>query len=298
MLTPLSSIEDVETERRRIVLEWLGKKYLAAVCDALKLPVSDRRRYESFIGAIEQAQVPMREILEPLNRDALKRLCLFLKIDSIGREKILLIDRILQELTLQQKTPTDYSPKRATTSSEEMVRPPGVTGNKNTSTVSTKKAPVSGSSKTHVRKTLFISYSHHDRPWLEMLRPHLRPLERQGTVEIWDDTRIQAGMKWKDQINAAITRARVAVLLVSSHFLASDFIVSNELPPLLDSAERDGLTVLPLVVSPCRFTKTPSISRYQAVNDPRSTLQDLSDAERNWRLVELTDRIEQCLSDD
>lgn len=298
MITPLSSIKDVETERRRIVLEWLGKKYLAAVCDALDLIVSDRRRYESFISAIEQAEIPMREILAPLSRDALKRLCLLLKIDSIGKEKIILIERILQELTLQQKTTTDYSPKRATTSSEEVVRPPAMAGNRNTATRSAKKAPASSSSQTHARKTLFISYSHHDRLWLDMLRPHLKPLERQGTVEIWDDTRIQAGMKWKEQINAAISRARVAVLLVSPYFLASDFIVSNELPPLLDSAESEGLTVLPLIVSPCRFMKTPSLSRYQAVNDPRSTLQDLSEADRSWRLVELTERIEQCLSDD
>ena len=127
------------------------------------------------------------------------------------------------------------------------------------------------------------------------LRIHLKPLEREGTIELWDDTQIEAGMEWRKQIESAINRACVTVLLVSPHFLASDFISNNELPPLLASAEKEGMVVIPLLISPCRFTKTPSISRYQAINDPTKTLQELSEAEKNRVLVKLADRIEQYL---
>ena len=290
MLKTESSSPQIEKELRKVVLTWLGRKYLATVCDTLELLVSDRRRYESYVDAIEQAEVPMEIIFQPLSRDVLKSICVILQLDSSGREKSVLIERIVGILTPQPKRIARNAklPKPAAPQSSSPTR----TREKAASTPSRKTASTSS------RKTLFISYSHNDRSWLEMLRPHLRPLEHQGSVEIWDDTRIRAGMKWRQEIESAIERARVAVLLVSPHFLASDFIVSNELPPLLDSAEVDGLTVLPVIVSPCRFTKTPSISRYQAVNDPRSTLQDLSEAERNWKLVELTDRIEQCLAED
>lgn len=290
MLKTESSSPQFEKELRKVVLTWLGREYLATVCDTLGLLVLDRRRYEAYVDAIEQAEVPMEIIFQPLSRDVLKSICGILQLDSSGREKSVLIERIVGILTPKPKRIARNAklPKPAAPQSSSTIR----TREKTTSAPSRKAASTSS------RQTLFISYSHNDRPWLEMLRPHLRPLERQGSIEIWDDTQIQAGMKWRDQINAAITRARVAVLLVSPHFLASDFIIANELPPLLDSAEREGLTVLPLIVSPCRFTKTPSISRYQAVNDPRSTLQELSEAERNRRLVELTDRIEQCLSDE
>jgi len=47
-----------------------------------------------------------------------------------------------------------------------------------------------------MRDKVFISYSHRDTDWLERLRVHLKPLERQlPQLEIWDDARIKHGSK-------------------------------------------------------------------------------------------------------
>ena len=141
------------------------------------------------------------------------------------------------------------------------------------------------------RTRIFVSYSHKDAQWLERLRIHLKPLEREGLIDLWDDTRITAGSLWREQIYAALDCARVAVLLISADFLASDFITDNELPPLLDAAVNDGCTILPVLVQPSLFEQTPQLSRFQTVNRNNRTLAEMKDAERENLLVTLAKEI-------
>ena len=119
---------------------------------------------------------------------------------------------------------------------------------------------------------VFISYSHTDVEFLDRLLIHLKPLEKNNQLEIWVDTRLRAGDKWQKEIEKALERANVAILLVSADFLASDFITDNELPPLLKNAEERGVRVVPLIVKPCRFTRDKNLRVFQSVNDPKKAL--------------------------
>jgi len=152
--------------------------------------------------------------------------------------------------------------------------------------------------ETIMRNKVFISYSHNDKDWLEKVQTHLKVLEHEGvTVNLWDDTKIKAGTKWHNEITKALSTAKVAILLVSTEFLASDFIYTDEIPPLLKAAEKDGATILPLILKPCRYTKHAKLSTFQAVNDPAKPLSKLEENEQDEILVELADRISELMKE-
>jgi TIR domain len=125
------------------------------------------------------------------------------------------------------------------------------------------------------RDVIFISYSRKNTKWLVALQTMLNPLEKNLSIEVWDDTKIKPGQQWKPEIEQALARACVAVLLVSPDFLASRFIAEQELPPLLQAAEQGGLKIVCLHVSHCLHEET-EIGKYQAVNDLSQTLDLLT----------------------
>jgi hypothetical protein len=99
--------------------------------------------------------------------------------------------------------------------------------------------------------TVFISYSHQDKDLLKPLKAQLETLETAGLLEVWEDTRIDAGDKWYPEIEDAMKRAAVAVCLVSEYFLSSDFCTKQEVPFLLKRAAEEGLLIVPVLLSEC-----------------------------------------------
>lgn len=142
------------------------------------------------------------------------------------------------------------------------------------------------------RKQVFFSYSHADAEYLERVLVHLRPVERSGAIDLWSDTKIKAGDRWKEEIRKAVGRARVAVLLISADFLASDFIATDELPPLLAAAENDGARVIPVILKPCRFLRDDRLSRFQALNDPKRPVIRMAEADREELYARLAEVVE------
>jgi internalin A len=145
-----------------------------------------------------------------------------------------------------------------------------------------------------LRDCIFISYSHNDEKWLHELSLFFSPLVRQEKIHPWSDALISPGADWKQEIQMALARAKIAVLLVSRHFLASDFIAKYELPPLLKTAEQNGLTILWIAVSACLYTET-EIANYQAVNDPSKPLDRLKPWQVNQEFVRICEHIKRAM---
>jgi hypothetical protein len=153
----------------------------------------------------------------------------------------------------------------------------------------------------HSRHKVFISYSRDDSRWVDRVLGSLRALSHFKRYEpdtIWWDGLIKAGQKWRNEIEAAIDSARVAVLLVSPGFLASQFILSTELPRLLAAAQSHGVTVVWSLLRNCNYELTP-VAQYQAIVHPEirrmRAWNTLSEAEIDDILKVLVQAVDQAL---
>jgi predicted ATPase len=145
-----------------------------------------------------------------------------------------------------------------------------------------------------VRDKVFISYSHKDQAWLERLQIMMKPLVRAGAILAWDDTTIHTGADWREQIQTALSTAKVGVTLVSPDFLASDFIAQVELPALLRAAADDGVQVCWILLSAC-LHETSGLSRFQATHDISRPLDTLAPAALNETLAAIAREIDRLV---
>ena len=143
-------------------------------------------------------------------------------------------------------------------------------------------------------KPVFISYSHKDAEWLTKLKLFLRPLEDQGLLSVWDDTEIQPGARWMDDIQKSLSLARVAVFLITQDFLNSEFIRAKELPALLKGAQDRGCRIFWIAVS-ASTVRDSELGSFQAANDPQHPLDSLLPPDQNRVFTQIYERMKQAV---
>lgn len=141
------------------------------------------------------------------------------------------------------------------------------------------------------RTNVFICYSPEDKEWLERLQTMLKPLENRQLIEVWNDTRIQAGSPRKEEINRALEKAKIAVLLVSASFLASS-IVEEQLNKIFKLEKEKRLRILWIYISSCSYDST-SINDYEPAHQPLKPLNSLQKPQWQTVLLDISKKIEE-----
>lgn len=105
--------------------------------------------------------------------------------------------------------------------------------------------------------TLFLSYSHLDRVWMQRLDPLLRGwewddrgrgLEGLHSLHSWHDKELQAGHPFDSEIRQALDAMNIFVPLVSMQFFASWYVMNVELPRAMERYDRREILVVPILL--------------------------------------------------
>ncbi len=104
---------------------------------------------------------------------------------------------------------------------------------------------------------LFISYSHKDELYKDELLEHLSGMRRNGEIKDWTDRAILPGEKWDEAIAKNLNEANIVLFLISSSFVASEYIQNIEIRKAIERHNHNKLIIIPIPVRPCDYKSLP-----------------------------------------
>ena len=156
----------------------------------------------------------------------------------------------------------------------------------------------------NLRSPIFTCYAHEDENYLNKILTHLEPLRMQDQVCAWSDKDLEPGSEWGRSISNSILNAKVFILLISKHFLASDFIRKSELSGLMSKVQMSNRPIIPILLSPCLYDlaifKYPDAEKgpekfelgaIQFFNDVNKPLSQLNPGKQDIEFVKLVKKI-------
>jgi hypothetical protein len=144
-------------------------------------------------------------------------------------------------------------------------------------------------SKTKV----FICYSHADEEIKKHLLQHLRAA--MDFAEFWDDEQIKPGMKWEDEIRAALEASHAALLLVSINFLNSAYCTKTEVPALFRGAQERGLRIFPIILKDCPWKKNVLVKLSDIQALPKNGKPIVGQSNRDRVLTQIAETLAEAI---
>jgi len=124
------------------------------------------------------------------------------------------------------------------------------------------------------RDKVVFCYDPDDKAWFEQAASCLKPLIQSGAVTIWSRDSIAVGTNTQAATQLALASAKVAVMLVTPKFLASDQIMNQYMPPLLSAAKAGMLRLVWVPVKSSLWVHSP-LYPFNPAHDPEKPLDSL-----------------------
>jgi hypothetical protein len=111
---------------------------------------------------------------------------------------------------------------------------------------------------------VFISYAHKDAPFFEVfkegVKSHLSSSDKFNFIT-WEDSDIPLGSNWDEEIQKNLGKSGIAILCVSSDFLGSRYIRSDEFESLMN--KYPDTLILPVYFNHCNIKAWNDLSQRQ-----------------------------------
>jgi len=148
---------------------------------------------------------------------------------------------------------------------------------------------------------VIINYSHNDESWGGRLYKLLNQSVEAQNISIWNDrlfviqqwhSEIRSGIQqWHSVIQANLSQAKLAVLLVSADYLASEWVTNEEVHKLLEAAQQRGLRIFPILLRPCKWEAISWLKRIQPFPKDGKPIMGREGGEQDRLLKEAADQV-------
>ncbi len=127
--------------------------------------------------------------------------------------------------------------------------------------------------------SIFFSYAHEDAKLRQELAKYLIPLRNQNYISKWYDGEISAGKEWDFETKKELEEAQIILLLISPDFLASYYILKEEMPRAIERHENGEARVVPILLELCLYKGYPFEKLQMLPTDENNNLKAINE----WR---------------
>ncbi len=113
---------------------------------------------------------------------------------------------------------------------------------------------------------IFIAFANQDRDVRDKLLRQMNLVAGKHGWNIWSATEIKAGERWDEEIERRLQESNVVILLLSTDFFNSDYIIEKELPEVIQKHKKGDCQIIPVIARVCHWKDT-SFGEYAQLGD-------------------------------